>query len=130
MTWEVTRPPSRGRGISPGAKEGADAAGIQGGDPAWEMGPEGSEETGSWPAGWKGPGRPKKSAEPKAADRKAGKELQPAGKRRPGRPPKKSGVGPGGGTTKKEGEKQAAQDLGERLQTPRRGRSRDSIPKE
>ncbi len=104
----------------PSTREGADAVGVQGEDPARGTSPEEPEEAGSPLAGLKGPGRPKKSAEPKSADRETGKDPQPAAKRRPGRPRKKPGVGPDGGKAKKEGEEQAAHDRGEQPQTPRR----------
>ncbi len=69
----------------PGLKEEADAMGVQEGGPAWEAGPEEPEKAEPRPASRKRPGRPKKSVEPEAAHREAGRGPQPAVKRRPDR---------------------------------------------
>ncbi len=113
----------------PGVKEEADAMGVQEGGPAREAGPEEPEKAEPRPASRKGPGRPKKSVEPEAADREAGGGPQPAIKRRPVRHRKKLAAGSDGNTADKAGGKRATQGPGEQQQTLRRRRFRDLTPK-
>jgi hypothetical protein len=123
----------------PDAKRDVGAVSTKKEDPVQERGPEKPKTVESRPAVQRGPGQPRKVAESRLAGQgdqrgperpKEDEEPQPAIKRRPGRPRKVPNLGSGGRAVKADGMELAAQNPGERLQTPRRGHSKEQASKE